>query len=80
MKKNEASKRNHGGIKRTPNPMEKTHNMDTKIKQRIYLGYPCRVRLYHIITTLLKKQRRFCVALWWDRSYGKEKKSTICRT
>jgi hypothetical protein len=79
MKKNEASKCNHGGTKRTPKPMEKTHSMDTKMQQRIYLGHPCRGRLYHLIMTLLKKQRRFCVALWWDRSYGKVKKSTICK-
>jgi hypothetical protein len=61
------------GLNKHPS-LWKKHNMDSKMKQRIYLGNPCRGRLYHLITKLLKKHRRFCVALWWDRSYGKEEK------
>ena len=43
---------------------------------RIYLGHPCKGRLYHLIMTLLKQQWWFRVATWWDRSYGKGIKTT----
>jgi hypothetical protein len=74
MKKNGASTHSNGRTKGTPNPMEKTHSMDVKMQQRIYLGHPCRGSLYHLITTFLKQHRMFCVVLRWDRSYGKAKK------
>jgi hypothetical protein len=74
MKKNGASTHSHGRTKRTPKTMEKMYRMDAQMQQRIYLGNPSRGSLYHLITTLLNKHRRFYVALWWDRSYGKAKK------
>jgi hypothetical protein len=54
------------GLKGLPKNMEKTHSMETKIYQRIYLGHPCRGKLNHLITTLLKQLRSFYVALRWD--------------
>jgi hypothetical protein len=51
------------GLKGLPKNMEKTHSMETKMYQRIYLGHPCRGRLYHVIMKLLKQERGFCVAL-----------------
>jgi hypothetical protein len=46
------------GLTRTPKPIVKTDSMDAKMQQRIYLGHPCRGRLYHLITTLLKQVKK----------------------
>jgi hypothetical protein len=51
---NDAQTRNHDRTKRTPEPKVIGDNIDAKNETRIYLGNPCKGRLYHLITTLLK--------------------------
>jgi hypothetical protein len=49
------------------------------MKQRIYLGNPCRGRLYHLIMTLIKQHRRIRVALWWIDPMEKHRNSMKCK-
>jgi hypothetical protein len=47
------------GLTRTPKSMDKLITWMPKMQKRIYLGHPCRVRLYHLIMTRIRNKEGY---------------------